>query len=152
MRETPETGYTHMDQATHGKEGIFIKAPSILAYNLSPEREKELLRLAMLHKLRLQTVSKEDQSQKLAALIGLADRREEAAVQPFDDELLVFCFLSRQQLGDFLNAFGQHRIDRVRLKAVLTETNSRWNAVQLHRELKEEDAWFKANKGPKHGQ
>lgn len=102
--------------------------------------------------MRLQTVPKEDQGQKLSALTSLSERAEAPAIETFDDEMLVFCFVSRQQLNDFLNAFSQRRIERVRLKAMLTETNSQWDAGQLHRELCEEDAWFKANKGPKHEQ
>lgn len=152
LRVNVKNGYTPVIEATKRKGGIAIRAPSILAYNLAPEREKEILRLAMLHKMRLQSVPKADQNQKLSALTGLSERQEAPAGETFDDELLVFCFLTSQQLNDFLSAFGRHGIARVRLKAVLTETNSQWDAVQLHRELSEEDAWFKANKGPRHEQ
>lgn len=152
MRQGVFYGYTRTEENTTEKGGIAIKAPFILAYNLSPEREKEILKLASLHKLRLQIIPKEEHGQLLSALIGLDEKQIAPENDTFDDEMLVFCFVSGEVLNAFLSSFTRYRVERVRLKAMLTDTNQHWNGVQLHKELSAEDAWFKAHQAPKHEQ
>ena len=42
------------------------------------------------------------------------------------------------QLNDMLRAFRRERLEKVNLKAVLTDTNREWNSLELYEELKRE--------------
>ncbi len=124
-----------------------------MVYNLSPEREKQIKMLCVINGIRCRVVEKHEFSQPLAALAGLEDATPPSHTgEDFQDEMMVLCFFPNEKVPAFLNAFRQKGYKPVRLKAVLTETNSRWDSVALHKELSEEDAWFKANKAPVHSQ
>lgn len=150
LASVQSSGYNHRDKKE--LEGIIIK-PVVLAYNLSPEREKQVKMLCVTNGIRCRMVDKQEYSQPLAALAGLEELNNlPHEGEDFQDEMMVLCFFPNEKVSAFLNAFRQKGYKPVRLKAVLTETNSRWESVALNKELNEEDAWFKANKGPMHSQ
>ena len=59
-----------------------------------------------------------------------------------EDEMLVLAFFPPAMINAFLDGFREEGIPSVRLKAMLTETNSKWDSVQLNRELQQEAAQF----------
>ena len=112
--------------------------PTILALNLTDERQSKLRFICMKLGLLMKTVPAEDFHQPIGALCGLLPRAEGAAEASFADELLVFCHMSSMQVNRFLQTARQMRFAPVALKAVLTPTNVNWTAQQLHAELREE--------------
>lgn len=59
------------------------------------------------------------------------------AVMDIEDEMLVLHGFSGKRLDEFLAALRKNQA-RVDLKAVATETNKKWNSLQLYAELKRE--------------
>ena len=107
----------------------------------------------MRHRMRFVSVEKADFDKSLGALCGLSEKPDTVYEgEGFADEMMVLAFVPQDLLNRFLSAFRQHKIPSVRLKAMLTETNSTWNSLALHKELLEEDEWFRNNKGPRHSQ
>ena len=85
----------------------------------------------------------------LAVLCGLeGDEGAQGLWNDFDEEMLVMAFFTQEQMRHFLDGFRQTGLPSVRLKAVLTETNSRWNSCALRAELLKEEAAFRAMKKP----
>ena len=81
-------------------------------------------------------MAQEDFPQPLESVLCLAPRKDSPeGGEPFSDELLVMAGLSSRQMDSFLQGFRRKKIPPVDLKAVLTATNSHWNAYQLQREL-----------------
>ncbi|MBQ8953791.1 MAG: DUF3783 domain-containing protein, partial [Clostridia bacterium] len=60
--------------------------------------------------------------------------------------MLVMAFFPQGLMQRFLDGFRQAGLPSVRLKAMLTDTNSRWNSCQLRAELLREEAAFRAMK------
>ena len=114
--------------------------PTILALNLTDERQSKLRFICMKLGLLMKTVPAEDFHQPIGALCGLLPRAEGAAEASFADELLVFCHMSSMQVNRFLQTARQMRFAPVALKAILTPTNAAWTPVQLCAELKQERA------------
>ena len=56
----------------------------------------------------------------------------------FDDEMMVFCGLSSEQLDLFLTSYIKKNIQPIPLKAVLTQFNANWTPYRLCSELKKE--------------
>ena len=114
--------------------------PRILLFNIREEEKRTAIRLtALRHGITLQEIPPEYQSLMIEEL--LAGR--EAAVpceDPFEEELLLMHELPSGTLQAFLDTLRTNG-KTVRLKAVVTETNRKWTAKDLHRELlKEEEA------------
>ena len=58
--------------------------------------------------------------------------------EPLPEEMLVFCYLTGEELDKALLAMRKASLAGIACKAVLTETNSGWNCLQLYRELRRE--------------
>lgn len=131
-----------------------MKQPVLLAYNMEGERLKKLTGLCMRLKIRLRVVEHTEFGHPLASFVGLDATAVEknAAENAFSDEMLVMAYFPRPLLSQFLDTWRKEGMHPVALKAVLTETNSRWDSFALHRELSEEAAWFKENKQALHPQ
>ena len=117
--------------------------PTVLLYNLEDEKGSKIRVACMYHKLKLRPVQPEEYGQTLEALLGLVPAAEPAPeAAPIADEMLVFCGLNGAQLNAFLQTLRSQKLG-VALKAVLTETNRKWNSNALHAELLEEHAAMK---------
>ena len=84
--------------------------------------------------------------------IGSKEKMEEYFRKPSSEireEMMVMGFFPQPLVSAFLDSFRQVGIPSVRLKAVLTETNMRWNSCQLRAELLREEAAFRAQMGKK---
>ena len=110
--------------------------PTVLLYNLDSEKGRQIKTLCLTLRLRARSVAQEDFSQPLESVLGLAPRKDSPeGGELFSDERLVMAGLSPRQMDSFLQGFRRKKIPPVDLKAVLTATNSHWNAYQLQREL-----------------
>ena len=63
----------------------------------------------------------------------------------FDHEMLVFCYLSEQQLDMFLQNYRALGLPPIPLKAVLTEHNKYWSAEKLFDELVREHLFMQGS-------
>ena len=113
--------------------------PTVLLYNLDSEKGRKIKALCLTLRLRARSVAPEDFGRTLTSVLAPADAREPAQEgRPFSDELLVMAGLTSRQMNDLLQGFRRKKISPVELKAVLTPTNSQWNAFQLREELARE--------------
>lgn len=112
--------------------------PTVLALNLSGERQAKLRFVCMKAGVLMKEVPAENFGQRVDALCGLSPRSEEAAEAAFAEEMLIFCHMSHAQVDRFLTVSRQLRFAPVALKAVLTPTNASWTAAELCAELKRE--------------
>ena len=115
---------------------------TVLLYNIR-QREKLGKIKFILFKLGigLREVQQEEFSAPVGSLLGLevSPESQEDAWEAFHEEMLVMYGLSSAQFNALLGALRQNRVP-VALKAVVTETNSRWSSFRLHRELSAEHA------------
>lgn len=114
--------------------------PTVLLYNLDTPKGMKIKLLCLPLKLRVRAVRREEYTETLAALTG----REGPVGTPYEgegfpEEMLVMAGLTTAQMNGFLQGFRKKKIPPVYLKAVLTETNLRWDSLRLHDELRRED-------------
>ena len=82
--------------------------------------------------------------QTIGALCGLEPGRDLAYEgEGFKEEMMLMAFLEKGMLTSFLDSFHHRGLAPVRLKAMLTDSNSKWNSLELHAELMEELACFR---------
>jgi hypothetical protein len=121
-------------------------AAVLLSYNLNDQRacwvDEAARRLGFNHR---QVQPAEYGVPLLSLVVGLekgtiAPSAENTA--PLEGEMLVLARFPPAMTNAFLDAFRQDGIPSVRLKAMLTETNSQWDSVYLYRELQQEAAHF----------
>lgn len=113
--------------------------PTVLLYNLDSEKGRKIKALCLTLRLRARSVAPEDFGRTLTSVLAPENAREPAQEgRPFSDELLVMAGLTSRQMNDLLQGFRRKKISPVELKAVLTPTNSQWNAFQLREELARE--------------
>ena len=114
--------------------------PQILLFNLSQDKLRRLRPLALRLGLSCRAVPPTEFGKSLAALCG---RAEDAAAADGEDaldvpgEMLVMDGLSAPQFHGLLDGLRRERAT-VALKAVVTESNARWSAARLYRELSAE--------------
>lgn len=115
--------------------------PQILLFNIHEEEKKTAIRLtALRHKIALKEISPERQNLTIGELLSAVEVPSTPCDSPFEDELLLMCELPSNTLQSFLDTLRRNG-KTVRLKAVVTDTNRKWTAKELHRELlREEEA------------
>ncbi len=120
----------------------------LLMYNLSPARQGAVRMLCARLKIRARAVEASEYKEKLGALAGMAEKRNEPfSGEPFADEMLLMAGFAPQTLDALLRAFRSYRVAPVALKAVLTPVNAEWDSVRLHEELlREHEAAAKGGK------
>ncbi len=111
----------------------------LLMYNLSPARQGTVRMLCARLKIRARAVEASEYAEKLAALAGMEEKRNEPfSGEPFAEEMLLMAGFAPQTLDALLRAFRSYRVAPVALKAVLTPVNAEWDSVRLHEELSRE--------------
>lgn len=130
-----------------------MKPPVLLCYNLQGDKSSKVKLLAMRLMIRVRVVHAEEYQQTLAALCGyepMADTQTTGA--GFSDEMLVLGNFSSELINQFLIGFRQAKIQPVRLKAILTETNMHWDSIALHQQLAAEHDALANGRPPEHAQ
>lgn len=92
-------------------------------------------------KIRLKKIEKKDYNQPLGALAGVRDIPRvsgEYTGEELSDTLLVFAGMSRSRLDQVLAALRRCGAGPFPYKAVLTDTNQYWNAVDCFEEIRKE--------------
>jgi hypothetical protein len=101
-------------------------------------------------KLRIKKINKSDYHQPLGALLGIA--AEEPAIAAYQGpdlphEMMLIAGCSDPQIHALLDALRNAGIPRIHHKAVLTENNQYWNALELYEELNQEYEYFRQQEG-----
>ena len=111
----------------------------LLLFNLQdPKKRQEILALSL--RLNIRVIDVPPQRQSAAIRDLLAGTAQDGSVPaPFDREMLVMNGFERGDLNFFLNELRRTGCT-VALKAVVTETNQYWSALQLYRALLAESA------------
>lgn len=118
--------------------------PMILCYNMEGERAGGIRQVAEGLGISMRQVKKEEYHQTLAALCGLEAGVEGTYEGPgFEDEMMVLAFFPQGVLSAFLDGTRSANLAPVRLKAALTQPNSRWDSCALNKELREEYEYFR---------
>ncbi|MGN1020903.1 MAG: DUF3783 domain-containing protein [Aristaeellaceae bacterium] len=128
-----------------------MSRPTLLCFNLPADKLARVRFVCMRVSVLAVEVRAEDCLQPLGALCGLCPRLPGlgAPEEPFTGEMVVMASMSRQQTDRFLTALRQAKIT-LPLKAVVTPTNARWDAVTLHRELAREYEAFMNHESADH--
>ena len=112
----------------------------ILLFNIRGDKLRRIRLLSFKLGLRCVEIAPEDFSKPLGALCGRPDEAvddggDEAPV--FGGEMLVMDGLRPEQFHGLLDGLRRERA-AVALKAVVTDSNARWSAARLYRELSAE--------------
>lgn len=117
----------------------------ILAYNFTPERLQALKLICMMLRTQLRAVARKELLQPVGYLAGLPEVASVSEVYSGDEgqeEMLLMCGFSRQDLDRLLAAVKKGKLRQVALKAMLTHTNCTWSGLQLLQELSQEHAYM----------
>lgn len=106
--------------------------PTVLLFNMPVKKQGAIRVLAARLHLRVLSVAPESFGTSLGML--LQGEHGNAPTETFDEEMLVMAGLPNGVMDLLLKGLRQQRA-AVSLKAILTETNAQWSAVELYREL-----------------
>ena len=99
-------------------------------------------------------IDRRDLNQQAGYLAGLSGfsaqpQLPEALLPDISDKFMILCGFSDERLDELLAFLRSNQLPRVPLKAVLTQTNSRWTAAALYREIKAEHEYMAAQRKDK---
>lgn len=107
--------------------------PTLLTFNLAPQKRAALQVIALRSGIKLQAVPPKRTGATLEQILS-GDPEQTTAPRPFDEELLVFGGFGERLLDTVLTEMRRRRV-HVALKAVVTPTNAAWTAAELYDEL-----------------
>lgn len=126
--------------------------PTVLLYNFNDTgRNRNITRALLPLNFRIRKVDKENYNQPIgyiAGVKGIDSVKNQYEGEELEDEMLVMAGMTSSQIDSLIMAFRKNGIPKVNCKAVLTETNQYWNAVDLYKELRLEHETM-SNKGNK---
>ncbi|ADK14512.1 DUF3783 domain-containing protein [Clostridium ljungdahlii] len=118
--------------------------PTILLFNFTDKtRYNSVIKAILPLKIKIKKVDREDYLQPIGYLAGKKDI--DPAVEKYEgpelaDEMLLISDLTDMKLNQLLLSLKKSSV-RIKLKAVLTQNNEKWNPIQLYEELiKEHEA------------
>lgn len=117
-----------------------------LLYNFSGKKAEMTKMICMMMAIKYKDVPVSDYHQPLGALLGLdgIERVDDVKENtPFAEEMLLLHGFDGAKLQKFLEALKRLGVGKIDLKAMLTETNKTWNAIELYAELCEEREAFR---------
>ena len=121
--------------------------PIALVYNMPEERREMVGRLAASLGLRVRPVTAAEYDRPVGTLCGAESPAPTSGPwSGFPEEMMVMAFFSDALMRCFLEGFKWMGLAPVRLKAVLTPTNSAWSSRALRDELLREEAAIRAMK------
>ena len=127
-----------------------LHQPAVLLFGLKdPGRLAAIRAYLKAAGIRAVEVPDGDWHQTLGALLELPGFSRSSAALPAQEgreEMLVMYAFQDRMLGDLLRFFRERNLQPVSLKAMVTPTNVLWSAAKLQEELKQERAWFEAQK------
>lgn len=114
----------------------------VLLYNFqNTQRGRRIKTILIQMGIRIKNVDPKDYLEPIGYLCGVKGAASSGSPyegEGFREEMLVMKGMSGARIDAFLNAMRRSKIEKVHLKAVLTDTNQNWNSIELHRELQQE--------------
>ena len=114
----------------------------VLLYEINgKDRERKLKLILVKLGIRIKLVQKEEYLEPLAYLAKLKESESGGEVYEgklLGDEMMVLVGFSSGRIDALLSEIRKAKLDRINLKAVLTDYNKEWNSIQLCDELKKE--------------
>ena len=110
--------------------------PTLLTFNLAPQKRAALQVIALRAGVKLQAVAPERTGATLTQILS-GDSGQTTEPRPFSEELLVFSGFGERLLDAVLTEMRRRKV-HVALKAVVTPTNASWTAAELYDELCQE--------------
>lgn len=124
---------------------------TLLVYNMQNTSKGKLLKLICMQLgIRVRVVEKEEFLQPigyLAGLKGVEPSEERFDGEGFDDEMLILSGFTSNRMDLLFGMFRRQKMERIALKAVVTEHNWSWDSSRLHDELRQEHAYMQQNRG-----
>ena len=123
---------------------------TVLAYNFTAERLQMLRMAALLIKAQVKAVAREDMLQPvgfLAGVKGVEPVAEKYAGDKATQELILLCGFDIPALDKLLVAIKKSKLQKIELKAMLTEHNVTWSGLELLKEIVEEHEYMMQNGG-----
>ena len=115
---------------------------TVLLYTITePGRKQKIKFICVRLGAKIITVTPPEYLQPVGALAKIPGMEKCAGTYEgpgFSEEMMVLKGFTDGQLNDMLRAFRRERLEKVNLKAVLTDTNREWNSLELYEELKRE--------------
>lgn len=115
---------------------------AVLLYNLEgSERGRKIKFVLVRMGVRIKNIKREDYLKPIGALAGINGIEPGDSVYDgpgFTEEMLVMKGFSGSQIDEMLLRFRKEKLEKVDLKAVLTETNKTWDSITLYENLREE--------------
>ncbi len=124
---------------------------TVLVYNMEGGNKGRMVKLICMQMgIRIKTVDKSQYMKPIGELAGLKEitgqgQDESYEGEGFTDEMLIMCGLTGSRIDQLLDSFRRQKMERIALKAVLTEHNKTWNSIQLHDELCREHEYMHNN-------
>jgi len=124
-----------------------IKKEMVLYY--SPEKDSQKgndTRIARLKAvlvrmgIRIKNISPDQTDQTIGCLAGLDGFREQSSGEcpVVEEEVLIMKNFSSRRIDELLMNLKRSGVSKIALKAVITDTNSKWSFYELYQELKKE--------------
>lgn len=90
--------------------------------------------------IRIKRVTPEQTGQTVGFLAGLKEFEERTGAEAplIEEEVLVMRGFTNQRIDQLLMALRKAKVPKIPLKAVLTESNSKWTFFELYQEIKKE--------------
>lgn len=126
-----------------------------LLYNFDAEKLKLTKMVCMMMQVKFKEVSSVDYNQPLGYLLGITGvgaTDVAYAGEELNEEMLVLHGFDGNNLQQFLTAMQRLGVGRIDLKAMLTENNKTWSAIELFEELCQEREAFKKMEMEKNNQ
>ena len=124
---------------------------TVLVYNMEGGNKGRMVKLICMQMgIRIKVVDKSQYMKPIGELAGLKEitgqgQDESYEGEGFTDEMLIMCGLTGSRIDQLLDSFRRQKMERIALKAVLTEHNKTWNSIQLHDELRREHEYMNNN-------
>lgn len=117
----------------------------ILLFGINEKKKKQIEKVATVINAKVCPVSISEYNQKLGALagiVGFSRTKDSYTKAAFPMEMMVFSGINSKMLDVFFDEYKKEKIESVKLKAVLTESNVNWTAEQLFREILKEHMYM----------
>lgn len=113
--------------------------PQLLCFHMDEGKLAKIRLCAMRYKIRVRVVPDEEETLALGELCSLpAGEPVRHGETPVAEEMMVMALFPAGMLDAFLRLMRQMKVPPVALKAVLTPTNSAWDARALYAEITQE--------------
>lgn len=115
---------------------------TVLYYNPIPSDKVIRLKGVLVQMgIRIKNITREQSGQTVGYLAGMKGFEETEVLGELpviEEEILIMKDFSGTRMDQLLLSLRKAGVERIALKAVVTESNSKWTLNQLYREIKEE--------------